>query len=192
MVRLAVPEDIEFISKVMNDPKVRPHILDGDGPVDVRPALECMWVAVAPGKGVMMAEALGDSNYLALVGFLPEFWGAEAIAGMREAIRLIFTTTDCHRLWGSVVPRNIRASRNLLGLGFKEVGLHGNRVTGYIDYLDLLDEGMFRDTVKAGWNGKALYWWGIKAKLEDIEPFVPLDPVLPVYSREGVVHDYLT
>ena len=190
MIRLAVPSDLPFINEVMNHPKVRPHIYEGEEPVNAAPALERMWSAIEPGKGVMLAEPMGDCNYLALVGFLPEFWGPEAVASMRRGIRLIFTSTDCHRLWGTVPLKNLRAMRNLVGLGFKEVGQHGNRVTGYIDYLDLLDEEMFRDTVKAGWNGKALFWWGIKAKIEDIANYVPLHPYEPIYGKEGSIFDY--
>ena len=189
-MHLATQEDLPFIDEVMNHPAIRPHILDGEGKVDVGPALSHMWTVVEDAKGVMMGEPLGDCNYLALVAFLPKAWGPEAVASMREGIRLIFSTTDCHRLWGSVPPKNIRAARNLIAMGMKQVRLNGNRVTGYIDYLDILDEDMFRATVKAGWSGKALFWWGIKAKLENIPNYVPLHPTLPMFMLDGEVYDF--
>jgi len=189
-MHLATQEDLPFINHVMNHPKVRPHIWPGTEPIDCSIALETMWVLVSPGKGVMVAEALGVASYLGLTAFLPEFWGLEAVNEMRKAIRMIFAQTDCQRLYASVKPSNIRASRNLLGVGFKEVGLNGNRVTGHIDYLDLLDEQMFAETCKAGWGGKALYWWNLKAKLEDSEPFLPADPEKPIFTLHGEVHDY--
>lgn len=189
MIRLAEKSDIPFINSVLNHPKVRPHIWTGTEELDSTEALELMWTVIVPGKGVMMAEALGDGLYLGLTAFLPEAWGIEAVTGMRQAIRKIFTDTDCNRLFGSVKSNNQRAGRNLIGLGFKEVGLKGNRITGHIDYLDLLDEEMFKETAKAGWGGKALYWWGVKSKIENIPPIFPAHPELPIFVSDGEIID---
>ena len=189
-MHLATREDIPFVNEVMNHPKVRPHIWPGETEIDAAMALELMWCLVVPGSGVMMAEALGGNNYLGLTAFLPESWGPKAVYEMRSGIRKLFTDTDCIRLYGSVKPNNLRASRNLVGLGFKEVGLKGNRVTGHIDYMDLLDEEIFKETVKGGWPGKALYWWGIKAKIEDIPEFIPLHIEKPIFALDGITHDY--
>lgn len=190
MLRIATKEDIPFINEVLNHPKVRPHVWRGDDVLDYTDTLGVLWTLVAPGKGMMAAEALGDGNYLALVAFLPEAWGPEAVSLMRQGIRMIFTKTDCSRLYGSVKPNNLRASRNLIGMGMKEVGLNGNRITGHIDYSDFLDEDLFRETVDGGWSGKALYWWNIKAKVEDTPFFIPLDPTKEVFSKNGVLFDY--
>ena len=188
-MHLATAEDIPFINSVLNHPMVRPHVWDEPGVVDASEAINIMWTVVVPGKGVMMAEAMGDGNYLGLTAFLPEAWGPEAVYAMRMAIRKIFTDTDCSCLYGSVKPSNLRASRNLVGLGFKDVGVNGNRVTGKIDYLDVLDEQMFIDTVKSGWPGKAFYWWDIKSRIQDVAPAIPLHPERPVFMLGGTTHD---
>lgn len=189
-MHVATKADVPFINSVLNHPKVRPHVWPGTHELDSTESIEIMWTLVVPGKGVMMAEALGDGQYLGLTAFLPSAWGLEAVSEMRKAIRRIFTDTDCSRLYGSVKPTNIRAGRNLIGLGFKDVGLKGNRVTGQIDYLDLLDESMFKATVKGGWAGKALYWWDIKSRIQDVAPFIPLDPEKPVFMLDEVIHDF--
>ena len=188
-MHLATAADVPFINSVINHPKVRPHVWMGDDVLDCTEAIELMWTLVVPDRGVMMAEALGDGNYLGLTAFLPEHWGLSAVTEMRKAIRKIFTDTDCSRLYGSVKPNNPRAGRNLIGLGFKEVSQNGNRVTGHIDYLDILDEDVFKDTVKSGWPGKALYWWGIKSKIEDIPPILPAHPDLPIFVNDGAIID---
>jgi hypothetical protein len=188
-MHLATKADVPFINSVLNHPKVRPHIWHGDHELDASESIEIMWTLVVPGSGVMMAEALGDGQYLGLTAFLPEAWGMEAVGAMRKAIKRIFTDTDCNRLYGSVKANNPRAGRNLIALGFKEVGLHGNRITGHIDYLDLLDEEIFKCTAKAGWGGKALYWWGVKSKIEDIPPILPAHPELPIFVNDGEVID---
>lgn len=188
-MHLATKADVPFINSVLNHPKVRPHIWFGDHELDSTESIDLMWTLVVPGKGVMMAEALGDGQYLGLTAFLPSAWGMEAVGAMRKAIRKIFTDTDCNRLYGSVKPNNPRAGRNLIGLGFKEVDLHGNRITGHIDYLDLLDEQIFKDTAKAGWSGKALYWWSVKSKIEDIPPIFPAHPELPLFVNDGEIID---
>lgn len=189
-VHLATTSDLLFINEVLNNPQVRPHIWPGDEPVEASQALDLMYVLVEPGMGVMMGEALGGNNYLALTAFLPSVWGPQAVYAMRQGIRKIFTDTDCSRLYGSVMPKNIRASRNMAGMGFKDVALKGNRVTGYIDYLDVLDEEMFKDTCKGGWPGKALFWWNIKAKIEDLPYFVPMDPNAPKFLYDGTEYDF--
>ena len=188
-MHLATKADVPFINSVVNHPKVRPHIWFGDHELDCAESIDLMWTLVVPGKGVMMAEALGDGQYLGLTAFLPEHWGLSAVTEMRQAIRKIFTDTDCNRLYGSVKPNNPRAGRNLIGLGFKEVQKSGNRITGHIDYLDLLDEEMFKDTARGGWAGKALYWWGIKSKIEDIPPILPAHQELPVFIYDGDIID---
>jgi hypothetical protein len=188
-MHLATKADVPFINSVLNHPKVRPHIWHGNHELDAAESIDIMWTLVVPGAGVMMAEALGAGQYLGLTAFLPEAWGMEAVGSMRRAIRRIFTDTDCSRLYGSVKPNNPRAGRNLIGLGFKEVGLNGNRVTGHIDYLDLLDEEMFKDTARTGWSGKALYWWEVKSKIEDIPPIYPGHADLPIFVNDGVVID---
>jgi len=188
-MHLATKCDIPFINSVINHPKVRPHVWVGSEHLDATEAIDLMWTLVVPDKGVMMAEALGDGQYLGLTAFLPSAWGLEAVVEMKRAIRRIFTDTDCNRLYGSVKPNNPRAGRNLIGLGFKDVGLNGNRITGHIDYLDILDEETFKDTARAGWSGKALYWWGIKSKLEDIPPIIPAHPELPIFVNEGGIID---
>ncbi len=188
-MHLATTADVPFINSVINHPMVRPHIWFGDHELDCYESINMMWTLVVPGKGVMMAEALGDGNYLGLTAFLPEHWGLSAVTEMRRAIRKIFTDTDCSRLYGSVKPNNPRAGRNLIGLGFKEVSQKGNRITGYIDYLDVLDEDVFKDTVRSGWSGKALYWWGIKSKIEDVPPILPAHPDLPIFVNDGAIID---
>lgn len=188
-MHLATRDDIPFINSVINHPKVRPHVWYGDNELDCTESIDIMWTLVVPDKGVMMAEALGDGQYLGLTAFLPKHWGFSAVGEMRRAIRKIFTDTDCNRLYGSVKLSNPRAGRNLIGLGFKEVGQHGNRITGHIDFLDLLDEEMFKETAKAGWSGKALYWWCLKSKIEDIPPILPAHPELPIFVNDGVIID---
>lgn len=189
-MHLATQADIPFINSVMNHPSIRPHIWMGDHELDCSEAIEMMWTVVVPGAGMMMAEALGDGNYLGLTAFLPEARGFMAVVSMRRAIHKIFTETDCSRLYGSVKPGNLKAGRNLVGLGFKNIKKAGNRITAQIDYLDLLDEEMFKDTVKGGWSGKALYWWGIKSKIEDIPMMIPMDKEKPVFYNDGAVLDF--
>lgn len=189
-MHLASPADIPFINQVLNHPEVRPHIWPGTEPVDATQAIELMYVLVAPGMGVMMGEAMGGNTYLGLTAFLPHAWGPQAVYAMRRGIKKIFTDTDCSRLYGSIKPGNIRATRNLAGLGFKDIGLKNNRITGHIDYLDLLDEEMFQATCKGGWAGKAMFWWNIKAKIEDIPEFVPLSPVEPKFLMDGKEYDF--
>ncbi len=188
-MHLATKADVPFINSVINHPSVRPHVWTGTEDLDCTEAIEIMWTVVAPGSGVMMAEALGDGNYLGLTAFLPEARGLVAVNQMRQAIYKIFTETDCSTLYASVKPLNKVAGRNLIGLGFKEVGLHGNRLTGRIEYLDILDEEVFKATVLGGWGGKALYWWGIKSKTEDIPMMVPMHPELPIFANDGAVLD---
>jgi hypothetical protein len=113
-MHIATSADIPFVNEVLNNPKVRPFIWPGSDPIDCEKALELMWVLVVPGCGVMMAEALGDGNYLGLTAFLPSAWGTKAVASMRAGIYKLFTETDCNRLYGSVQPHNIRASRATL------------------------------------------------------------------------------
>lgn len=188
-MHIATKADVPFINAVLNHPAVRPHIWSGRHELDAEETINVLWTVVVPGSGVMMAEALGDGQYLGLTAFLPEAWGFEAVGAMRRAIEKIFTETDCHRLYGSVKPNNPRAGRNLIGLGFKEVAQKGNRITGHIDYLDILDERVFKQTAKSGWAGKALYWWGIKSKIEDIPPILPAHPELPIFVNDGEILD---
>jgi hypothetical protein len=180
-MHLATKADVPFINSVVNHPKVRPHIWFGDHELDCTESIELMWTLVVPGKGVMMAEALGDGNYLGLTAFLPEYWGLGAVIPMRRAIRKLFVETDCSALYGSVRVDNRRAISNLVAQGFKDLSEGETRCVGKIDYIDLLDEKMFIDTVRGGWAGKALYWWGIKSKLEDIPAILPAHPDLPIF-----------
>ena len=107
---------------------------------------------------------------------------------MRKGIYKIFTETDCSTLYATVHPTNRRAARNLIGVGFKDVKQTGNRVTGRIDYLDLLNLKTFKDTAVL-WPGKALYWWQVKSKIENIPAIYPVHPTLPVFNCDGDIID---
>jgi len=188
-MRWATPQDIPTINSLIEHPRVKEFSWPIGEHVDIEPIFES--VLILTGEGwAGFAEPLGDGQYLGTVVFDPKVWGFKPVATTKLAIRKLFVETDATRLYASTPLADRRGINLMRALGFRNIKPKGGVMTGQIDYLDLLDLEMFEATSKAGWAGKALYWWSVKSRVECIEDMAPLSVDELVFAHKGSVLDF--
>lgn len=202
-MRMVGIEDVDQVNQILNHPSVRPYVFEGDHPLDFRGNIGITPAYLEDG-GVLIAEAVGMGDYLALSAFLPEARGFHSVAAHRKALDIHFTTTDCRRVFAVVQKPNERAIRNLLALGFRFDDCEGDRLRFVKDWInwakysgearrqskgllhmadpDHPEEAImlaaFCMTVRGGWSGKAL------AGFNQWASFAARPGIVPVHQDE--------
>lgn len=99
------------LTAIANDPEVRPRLGGGTDPLDLQPILNNpLNLALESAHGGFVFVALEPHLYEVHSLFLPAGRGAEAHAAMREALRHLFTQTDCELLVTKVPSDNPAAA----------------------------------------------------------------------------------
>ncbi len=112
--------DATFINEVANHPEVRPFI-GGEGPLDLGPT------CLNPANFVLLAEHGGwllhpkaPGTYELHTLFLPEGRGKAYFVAAIEALRWVFTRTDCVEIFTQVPDDNGGARMAAKIVGFRE------------------------------------------------------------------------
>lgn len=109
IVRLVRTLDGSFLNEVANHPTVRPW-LGGSGALDLRPAIASPDnVALQCDGGGIVFARIAEMTYEAHSMFLPAWRGARAAAFLKQALRYVFTATDCFEILTRVPDGNVAA-----------------------------------------------------------------------------------
>lgn len=180
-MKKAGPEDVGKVNAILNHPDVRPWVFDGNAPLDVTGMTDSLEILLAD-NGVAIGEHLGNNEYAGIIGVLPEGRGFESRKIMRSFLDYIFFSKDAFRVYGTIDPNNKRSIEFFQSLG-ATIKRYGERVIAEWDYIQwaflspttkeasveidgVLDMDQdtrlmfaaFMLTARAGWAGKA-YWW---------------------------------
>jgi len=133
MIKRATESDVTRINEIMNDPSIRPFVAPGDYPFDLTGATSRLMVFWND-SGVIIGESMGDGEYLALSGFLPEGRGLPCHIAHKQAIDIMFFEYDTFRIVATVDINNLKSLRHMKALGFKSFTLGCKRVHVEMDY----------------------------------------------------------
>lgn len=136
IIRRATAEDVEFIDSVVNHADVRPFMAVGDHSLTYEKTIEYALTYVSD-YGVIFGENIGSETFLCLVAFKPEGRGLHAMLAMREAIKRLFTETECRRIVGTIQVHptmNRKMVRACSMLGFQTPRFMGGRAIVDLEY----------------------------------------------------------
>lgn len=113
--------DATFLNSVANREDVRPF-LGGEGPIDLGPLLlnPANYGLVVDGAGGWLLQAVLPGVYELHTLFLPEARGASYFVVAREALRWMFTRTDCLEIITKCPDDNGGARMAAGHMGFRE------------------------------------------------------------------------
>lgn len=135
MMHLATAEDIPNIHRIINDPTVRQYlgpgkdVLNADHLIDKAP-LFC------DETGIILADPMGDGEYLGLSAMLPGGRGFHSIVAHREILYRLFTEFDAWRILVTVDPGNRNSQRLLAAMGFIPIYDGGSKINGELDFTE--------------------------------------------------------
>lgn len=175
-----------FLNGVANHPDVRPYLghPDSPEPLDLSPLVENPAnIALEADGGGWLLHALLPGVYELHTFFLPEARGKPYFRQAREALRLVFTTTDALEILTRCPDDNPGARMAAALTGFRERGRREGTWNvgtpsecGVSHQAFTLDDWQARDHVIAGVGSEALEAIGdARARLAPDEPIPPLD-----------------
>lgn len=113
--------DAGLLNRVSNHPDVRPW-LGGEGAVDWTHVLhDPRNVALVTDEGGWVFLALGDGRYEVHSQLAPGGRGDEGWRAVRDAVRFMFTATDCMDIVSKLPDGNLGAKGMARAMGFQEV-----------------------------------------------------------------------
>ncbi len=136
IIRRATVEDVAFINSVVNDPAVRPFVGVGEHDLTFEKTIEYAMTYVSE-HGVIFGENVGSNTFIFLVAFKPAGRGLHSMLAMREAIKTVFTETECRRILGTIQVHptmNRKMVRASSMLGFRPPIFMGGRAIVDMEY----------------------------------------------------------
>lgn len=114
--------DATFLNEVANHPDVRPFLGGGEAPIDLDPwaANPENYLIEAPGKGGWFLRPVMPGTYDLHTLFLPDHRGSVYFRLAREALRYMFTETDCLEIVTQCPDDNPGARFAAATMGFRE------------------------------------------------------------------------
>jgi hypothetical protein len=113
--------DATFLNEVANHPEVRPFVGPGSEPLDLMALLsDPENVALQAEHGGWLLICLSPGVYELHTVFLPAGRGAEYFAAAHEALRWMFTRTDCLEILTRCPDDNPAARMAAVKVGFRE------------------------------------------------------------------------
>lgn len=146
----------EAVNALANHPEIRPFIGGGEGDLDLTPVVLNPANIILEADGGVWVLSLSEPGVLELhTLFLPEARGKSYFRQAREALRWIFTRTDCSEIVTKCPDNNPGARMAAAMMGFRERFHRDNAWApdvGIGFYVYGLDEWFMRDAecLKAG------------------------------------------
>jgi len=113
--------DAGLVNRLANDPSIRPYIGGGDGTLDLSELVGNPANYVIEGEGgAWVLQPILEGVYELHTLFLPEGRGKSYMVGAREALRMMFTETDCWEIVTKCPDDNPGARMAATLIGFRE------------------------------------------------------------------------
>lgn len=124
MLRLATPEDIPEINRILNHEDIYQWATMGKdiGPLDIEPAFERLWVLMDPsGGGCVILDNYSESTVEVHTCLLKESRGKASEDFVRDTLRFAFAETGCMELLTKVPTDNKAVDLYTRQVGFIRV-----------------------------------------------------------------------